>query len=447
MSEREFNTNDLDEDMSLASQLGRRRRSRRSNEVFREQIEDDLQSEDDGGFYEEETEVPDREDSFEAEAWDRAAEGSLRHTRQQSKRRKMRITMLGISGSGKTAFLSGVYQTMMMDNFHGLALLSAATSEQAFRQIGQIADIALVNRNYEFALGTEETTVFPLTLEDGGSEICDFDFTDYRGGDVIDILNARGDVSASARALQRQLISSDAILIFADAQLLCQSNNRVDWQRATGAAMINPLFRALVKAMDYRPLTVLLVLTKTDDESIPYDLKANRFAKLTERAMQAFDSVYQIALSHIDDGWNFGVVPVSAVGEGNSETVVRTVNGQEVRQSVVKEGCSPEPYNIEVTMIYTIACILSQWKRADDQEKEALTEKLIEEGRGNTLLGNLFSGFKKMPKPETKVAALLESIEEKNRDIRVLNTHIGDLLDKTEARRIVQRRRDNLPEV
>lgn len=44
--------------------------------------------------------------------------------------KKIRITMLGISGSGKTSFLSGVYQTMIMDSFHGLSLVPSIDSRQ-----------------------------------------------------------------------------------------------------------------------------------------------------------------------------------------------------------------------------------------------------------------------------------------------------------------------------
>ena len=180
MGEKEFNTDDFDEDISLASQLGKRRRSRRSAGTL--QREEDIQENED--ILEDDADVDYEEQPLSSE--------DLGRTVQRADRRKMRITMLGISGSGKTAFLSGVYQTMMMGSFHGLTLLPADSDDQAYQQIGQIADIALVNRdNYEFPLGTEETTIFPLTLTDGGREICDFDFTDYRGGDVMDILNAR----------------------------------------------------------------------------------------------------------------------------------------------------------------------------------------------------------------------------------------------------------------
>jgi GTPase SAR1 family protein len=359
--------------------------------------------------------------------------------------------MLGISGSGKTSFLSGVYQTMMMNSFHGLTLVSAVNTDQAYQQMGQIADIALINReDYAFALGTQETTIFPLTLENDGKEICDFDFTDYRGGDVADILNAGGSMSASASMLKAQLINSDAILIFADASVLARGSKVVEWQKASGATRIGPLLNMLIREMGDKPLTVLLVLTKTDDENIPEELKANHYVRLVERAMQAFDLVYQIVHSHQEDGWSFGVIPVSAVGEGNSTTIQKDVDGQIVFQSKVKEGCVPEPYNIDVAMIYTIACILSQWSLNMNAEKTELMNRFIAAGRENTWMANTASRLRnlfanqKTESPGDVVAERLKALEEKEKDIAQLENHISSLMKKTKAGSVIQRRRDHL---
>ena len=424
MNEKEFNTDDFGED-TLSGLLGKRRKNRRI-----------IDPEENGDF----------EDDDEAEAGAKLSDSPSMDENGTNDRKRMRITMLGISGSGKTAFLSGVYQTMMMNSFYGLSLVPSANVDQAFQQIGQIADIALINReNYDFADGTLETTIFPLTLESDGNAVCDFDFTDYAGGDVLGIVNARGEMSSGARALKKQLLASDAILIFADAPLLCQGRNLADWQKATGATRINPLFNTLAGAMGNRPLTVLFVLTKIDDERISDSMKANNYARLTDRVIQAFGGIYQRVQRNIQNGWSFGVIPVSAVGEGNYKLcMTKDMTGKEIAKSVVREGCAPEPYNIETTLVYTIACILSQWKRIQDEEKADLTDRLIEEGRGNTLLGNLFSGWKKMPKPEDKVAGLLGEIEKKDRDITELRRRMNTLISRTGVRERIQRHRDHL---
>lgn len=133
------------------------------------------------------------------------------------------------------------------------------------------------------------------------------------------------------------------------------------------------------------------------------------------------------------------MIPVSAVGEGNYQIV----DGR----MVAREGCAPEPYNIDVTMVYTIACILSQWKRADNIKKELLTEQMVEVGRGNTFIGNLFAGLQKVRRPEEKVAGLLNEIEDQDRAIHKLDQHIHGLVSRTGIRDIVQRRRDHLEDM
>ena len=220
MGEKEFNTNEVEEEMSLSGQLSRRRRQRRmAEESNSSAVGADEKNADSTG------------DASEMEGVSDQDHGTDRteHVKAETQEdKKIRITMLGISGSGKTSFLSGVYQTMIMDSFHGLSLVPSIDSGNSYQQIGQIADIALINRkDFDFADGTLETTIFPLTLQNRGKEICRFDFTDYAGGDVLNILNARGDMSSGAKALKNQLLGSDAVLVFADATVLCQGKNVV----------------------------------------------------------------------------------------------------------------------------------------------------------------------------------------------------------------------------
>ena len=100
---------------------------------------------------------------------------------------------------------------------------------------------------------------------------------------------------------------------------------------------------------------------------------------------------------------------------------------------VIKEGHAPQPYNIETSLVYAVACILSQWKEEVNREKESLTQRLIEEGRNKTIIGNLFSQWKKRPRPEEKVTGILNEIEEKNREIMTLSEQMNDCLLYTSA--------------
>lgn len=450
MSEKIFNTDDVDDLLSLA----RRRKSRLEKEKpdeGRSRTEESGEIESD--FFEEEL------GPVSTDFRRRRPVREEINKEPENARKRMRITMLGISGSGKTSFLSGVYQTLISGSYHGLSLVSAADSRRAFQQIGQIADIALIRREgYQFAPGTQETTVFPLRLINRGKTVCDFDFTDYAGGSVDVIMAGDGHLTPEAEELKEQLQKSDAFLIFADATLLCEKEKYQDWQQAVGAPIINPLFKTLVQFMDEeRPLTVLFVLTKTDDERIPLWMKENHFAELVGRILRAFDGIYEMAkYCAMDQGWSVGVVPVSAVGEGNSSLrVIKNQDGKTVQQGCVKEGCAPEPYNIEAAMIYTIACVLSQWHREYGREREKLESKLIEAGRGNTGFGNLFARMQRkwtkgdkdaIQIPQEVVGGLLQDIEGKIQEIDVLNDKILDLIEKEGILDVIQRQCHHLEE-
>mgnify|MGYP002590484953 FL=1 len=161
MGEKEFNTNEVEEEMSLSGQLSRRRRQRRMTEESNSSaVGADEKNADSTGDASEMEGVSDQ---------DHGADRTEHVKAETQEDKKIRITMLGISGSGKTSFLSGVYQTMIMDSFHGLSLVPSIDSGNSYQQIGQIADIALINRkDFDFADGTLETTIFPLTLQNRG---------------------------------------------------------------------------------------------------------------------------------------------------------------------------------------------------------------------------------------------------------------------------------------
>ena len=69
---------------------------------------------------------------------------------------------------------------------------------------------------------------------------------------------------------------------------------------------------------------------------------------------------------------DFGVIPVSAIGEGNYRlNSTCDSEGKLIMRPVIKEGHAPQPYNIETALVYAVACILSQWKEEVNREKKA----------------------------------------------------------------------------
>lgn len=368
----------------------------------------------------------------------------------------MRITMLGVSGSGKTAFLSGVYQTMIGDTFDGLNLVPAGNGSSGYMQLGQIADIALVNRDFKFPeMGTDQTTLFPLELMAGREHICDFTFMDYRGGDAEEILKPKIDplthqpapLSPEAAELKDYLVQSQAILIFADGYLLSRGMSLAAWQKDVQSFQINGVFGLLANERGDRPLTVLVVITKTDDELIPDSLKADNCRELVERAAMVFRPIREMAANNFDRGWNFGIVPVSAVGMGNYRTDLIVNDDRSERLVVtVKDRHAPQPYNIEKTMVYTIACILAQWKMEADRQQRALRAEYVKASRSNTLLSGLMAKIANREDPKDVVDRKLTEMEEKRRQVAVYMDHIQRIANRTGAIDVIQYRKDHLTE-
>ncbi len=369
---------------------------------------------------------------------------------------EMRITMLGVSGSGKTAFLSGVYQTMIGDTFDGLNLVPAGHGSSGYMQLGQIADIALVNRDFKFPeMGTDKTTLFPLELMAGREQICDFTFMDYRGGDAEEILKPRIDplthqpapLSPEAAELKDYLVQSQAILIFADGYLLSRGMSLAAWQKDVQSFQINGVFSLLANERGDKPLTVLIVITKTDDELIPDPLKADNCRELVERAAMVFRPIREMAENNFDRGWNFGIVPVSAVGMGNYRTDLIVNDDRSERLVVtVKDRHAPQPYNIEKTMVYTIACILSQWKMDADRQQRALRAEYVKASRSNTLLSGVMAKITNREDPKEVVDRKLTEMEEKRRQVAVYMDHIQRIASRTGAIDVIQYRKDHLTE-
>ncbi len=357
----------------------------------------------------------------------------------------MRITMLGISGAGKTAFLSGVYQTLIGSSLGSFRLEPSGMGNSGYVQIGKLSEIALVNLGYRFPNGTEKTTLFPLELRSGDKKICSFTFMDYRGGDTEDLFGisrngakASAELKEEADQLKEYLIHSQAIMLFVDAVALSKGGSLTDWKANTYAYNLIPGARLLFDEMKRRqpsmPRTLLIVITKVDDVTIPSRLKENNYQGLTDRAWEVFGCLQQQGSA--DAPWSFGIIPVSAVGEGNSAVE----NGV----TIVKENHAPEPYNIDKAMIYTIACILSQWRYKADKDWNHQMDEYIKAGRKNNPFGRLIAKAMGRDDPKGIVAQKLNDVEEKQREIRTYISNIQQIARETGAVKAVKYRSDQL---
>ena len=306
---------------------------------------------------------------------------------------RITITMLGISGSGKTMFLSGVYQSLIQDSCCGVSLKGdddKPSADSTLKVTGQIARIALINNGnaeegWSFPLGTTRTVEYPLRLLYEEEEVCGFDFLDYAGGQLGTITDVREDsLSADQTMLLNQLRKSDEIMIFADADVIARHNVlSSDGEKALcrselGVSTVQQLFNDLRPHYQNRPMTVLIILTKID--KVPRRMLQNNCAELISRTKAVYKNLWDYLKQKSGDKenpWNIGIVPVTAVGRGNEVRHVRTVTERDGTQITQEKDIAvriPEPENMDAAMVYSVAAIMKQRCQALAREEAALFE-------------------------------------------------------------------------
>ena len=291
------------------------------------------------------------------------------------------ITMLGHSGSGKTMFLSGVYQSLIEQGSDGICLVGDDERQTGDNQdmlvTGQIEQIALSQREikgrgYVFPVGTNRTTIYPLKLLYQGQEVSSFDFMDYAGGELAQLLRIPEDqLNKDQKKLKDQLKKSDPIMIFADAAVLARENSPALCRNEIGLSVINQIYNKMRPFYKGRPVTVLLVLTKVD--AVPPVMRENHYAELFARTRKVFGAFWDELAASGHQG-NFGVIPVTTVGMHNKVqhlTVTEERDGKTIQMEQDVALDYPEPENMDAAIIYAVASILKQkcWQIQKKQQE------------------------------------------------------------------------------
>ena len=291
---------------------------------------------------------------------------------------KMRITMLGTSSSGKTAFLSGIYQSMIEDYDTDLHL-KVNPQYGGQESYASIQDIAIGSH---FATGTRETKRYGLILCGDKEPYCEFEFLDYRGGLVNDLrpgMQPQKNNPDTIKELREQLIQSDCILIFMDAIKISQYEDVQQRKQYSEISLINYIFDNVLQP-EKKKHHVIVVLTKTDDSFVKPEDKENHYQRLCEKALEICHVIRRRSYS-------FEIIPVSAVGEGKTVTTEKKdENGVTTWESEMKSGAIPEPMNIDLVMLRACSLILEERERMLQEEIEKLEMFYRDAGQKNTIL-------------------------------------------------------------
>ncbi|MDR0197831.1 MAG: hypothetical protein LBI36_06410 [Oscillospiraceae bacterium] len=312
------------------------------------------------------------------------------------------VTMIGISGSGKTSFLSAVHQTMMNTNVSGYDKSGGKVSVH-FASGGKASDVERLRRQLalddillapgRFPEGTENTRWLDLTFCVNNESVCNVCFADYKGGAIGTSesaqLNLEDEEDEAVREVMlKRMRQSNVLLVMADAINLSMYDREHECRNKVGANRANAIFSVLGDpsgasgaGFSRENLCVLLLLTKTDSEVIPPEDKANNFFRLSQKALSMFSIVESAcALNAEKRNWTFGVVPVSALGEGNVVTV--PFDGQ-YRSEFISDlsKINIVPRNIDVVMIFSVCWSLRDIWRRNAVRIKTLSEEAAESAK------------------------------------------------------------------
>ena len=174
----------------------------------------------------------------------------------------VRMTAIGLSGSGKTCYIMGMYDQMV----NGLEGFKLNTSNQKAKQLNNMID-NLEDEDLSmdrFPAGTSLNDVidYEFDLSHNEKKIMSFVWADYGGGILEDMGEFTGDVYSG---LEKSIENSCAMCIFIDGELLCYEETEKKIKKTRKCARrINPFISKLASAHGDTLPPIVFVITKSD---------------------------------------------------------------------------------------------------------------------------------------------------------------------------------------
>lgn len=171
------------------------------------------------------------------------------------------ITILGMSGAGKTCYLLGLYYKMGS----GLKGYTIATDDDTDVQLRdrykRLCDVTL-DKARRFPAGTDNISNYVFDLQYGYNTIMSFDWVDYPGG-LLDRKNLEN--IEEYENIKESINNSSSLFICLDGSLLCgeDTEEKIDNVRDNCSNVINTFFADYFKTNSKLPPTAIIV-TKYD---------------------------------------------------------------------------------------------------------------------------------------------------------------------------------------
>jgi hypothetical protein len=347
----------------------------------------------------------------------------------------MNVTMVGVSGSGKTSFMAGLYEVLGTTNINGFHLrpmtnarqpapknpndISEATdATNAIISMGDWNKISFGGQGLNFPrAGTAYTTIWPFDLLHETNLVSSFRWIDYKGGLLEDISSSTSDEKNLVQLLNT-IFSSQAVMLFVDSIIITRYDDLDEARYWSGARQLNQIIETYNQHNRQSILTLTIVLTKAD--AVEEKWKIDDYKTLIHRGLEVFEPIINLCHNN-EPRWRGGIVPVSAVGEGRAKTVVTE---PETFQEPIKVETQllafPKPMNVDHALFFCIGTILEQLSKVTQHKIWDLDQKIKHAQKNPTAPRNLLANF--MGESSTSGPAD-ELIQERAREYKALQVY------------------------
>lgn len=171
------------------------------------------------------------------------------------------ITILGMSGSGKTCYLMGLYYKMG-SGLRGYTITTDEDTDVELRdRYAKLCDVTL-EKEKRFPAGTDNISKYVFDLQYGYNTVMSFDWVDYPGG-LLDRKNS-GNLE-EYEDVKKAINNSSSLFICVDGSLLVGDDidEKIDNVRDKCSNVINTFFTDYSKTNKSLPPTAIIV-TKYD---------------------------------------------------------------------------------------------------------------------------------------------------------------------------------------
>lgn len=227
---------------------------------------------------------------------------------------------------------------------------------------------------------------------------------------------------------------SQAVMLFVDAFKLTTAPSVANARTITN---INTMTRFLIQYAGLKPnsdLTFLIVLSKVD--AIDPKWHSKDFSDLLTLTNQAFEQFREVCLPSTN--WSGGIVPITAVGDGNANNQVTTNDSENYFErekslnSVITN--EPEPYNISHALFFCIGDLLRK-QYLQDRKLHTYTEKSLSEAvakmqQEDPIAAWIKKNIASQPTSADKVAELWKRNEVELKQLNRYDTVLRQLYDE-----------------